>query len=74
MKYENKTLSLVVDMYGCTNRCKHCWITPMPNGHMKDEEAEALVNYFKPYFTIVQVNKKFFEIPSKNFYLLLYFN
>lgn len=54
MKYENKTLSLVVDMYGCPNRCKHCWITPMPNGHMKDEEAEALVNYFKPYFGTIE--------------------
>lgn len=54
MKYENKTLSLVVDMYGCPNRCKHCWIAPMPNGRMKDEEAEALVNYFKPYFGTIE--------------------
>ena len=54
MKYENKTLSLVVDMYGCPNRCKHCWIAHMPNGNMSDQEAEALVEYFKPHFDVIE--------------------
>lgn len=47
----NKPLSLVVDMYGCPNRCKHCWIGHMPNRTMEEDADVWLVNYFKPYFS-----------------------
>lgn len=43
-------LSLVVDMYGCPNRCKHCWLGHMPNRKMADKTDEQLIEYFKPYF------------------------
>lgn len=43
-------LNLVVDMYGCPNRCKHCWLGHMPNKKMSDEAALFIVNKFKPYF------------------------
>ena len=45
-----KKLSLVVDMYGCPNRCKHCWLGHMPNHKMADKTDEFLIEYFKPYF------------------------
>lgn len=45
-----KRLSLVVDMYGCPNRCKHCWLGHMPNYKMDDKVDELLIEYFKPYF------------------------
>ena len=45
-----KKLSLVVDMYGCPNRCKHCWLGHMPNHKMADKTDELLIEYFKPYF------------------------
>ena len=47
-----KELSLVVDMYGCPNRCKHCWLGHMPNRKMADNTDELLIEYFKPYFEI----------------------
>ena len=31
-----KKLTLVVDMYGCPNRCKHCWLGHMPNRTMSE--------------------------------------
>lgn len=46
----NTPLSLVVDMYGCPNRCRHCWIGHMPNKEMEANADIWLVNYFKPYF------------------------
>lgn len=46
----NKSLSLAVDMYGCPNRCRHCWIGHMPNMKMEENADVWLVNYFKPYF------------------------
>ena len=45
-----KEVSLVVDMNGCPNRCKHCWLGHMPNRKMEDNCDEFIVNYFKPYF------------------------
>ncbi|MBR3839896.1 MAG: radical SAM protein [Erysipelotrichales bacterium] len=47
---EDIRLSLVVDMCGCPNRCKHCWLGHMPNTKMKDDIDEWIINYFKPYF------------------------
>lgn len=45
-----KALFLNVDMYGCPNRCRHCWLGHMPNQKMDDAAAEWIVEYFKPYF------------------------
>lgn len=45
-----KKLTLVVDMYGCPNRCKHCWLGHMPNRTVADNTDEQLIAYFKPYF------------------------
>ena len=48
-----KKVSLVVDMNGCPNRCKHCWLGHMPNLKMDEKADEFLVEYFKPYFDSV---------------------
>lgn len=53
MKKTNKNLILAVDMYGCPNRCKHCWLGHMPNKKMKNGDDELIVNFFKPYFNSV---------------------
>ena len=46
----DESLILVVDMYGCPNRCKHCWIGHMPNKQMDADADVWIVDYFKPYF------------------------
>ena len=43
-------LSLVVDMAGCPNRCKHCWLGHMPNYKMNEEDDLKIIEYFQPYF------------------------
>lgn len=45
-----QTLSLCVDLCGCPNRCRHCWLGHMPNRTMEAGADEWLVNRFKPYF------------------------
>lgn len=47
---QHQNLHILVDMYGCPNRCKHCWIGHMQNKKMPDNSDEIIVNYFKPYF------------------------
>lgn len=46
----DKPLSLVVDMFGCPNRCGHCWIGHMPNRKMDGDSDIWIVDFFKPYF------------------------
>ena len=49
----HKPLSLVVDMYGCPNRCKHCWLGHMPNRTMEEGADVWLADYFRPYFDTI---------------------
>ena len=46
----DKLLNLVVDLYGCPNRCLHCWLGHMPNRRMEDDADRFIVDYFSPYF------------------------
>lgn len=46
----NKNLVICVDMKGCPNRCKHCWLGDLPNNVIDDNYAVYIVNLFKPYF------------------------
>ncbi len=43
-------LNICVDMYGCPNRCRHCWLGHPKNTAMAEDADERIVNYFKPYF------------------------
>ena len=44
------SLSLAADLYGCPNRCLHCWLGHMPNLPMEPEADAWIVERFKPYF------------------------
>ncbi len=45
-----KKLIISVDMYGCPNKCKHCWIGQIDHNSMENKADEYIVNYFKPFF------------------------
>lgn len=45
-----KALSLVVDLEGCPNRCRHCWLGHMPNRSMEPGADAWIVEQFKPWF------------------------
>lgn len=46
----DRSLVLAVDMYGCPNRCRHCWIGHMPNRQMDWDADVWIVDYFRPFF------------------------
>lgn len=46
----NKHLTICLDMQGCPNRCKHCWLGDLPNKQLDDSYANFLIKLFKPYF------------------------
>ena len=47
---KTKDLIVLADMYGCPNKCKHCWLGKMPNMKMPDSSDKTIVEYFKPCF------------------------
>ena len=47
---QEKSLVLCADLYGCPNRCLHCWLGHMPNRSMEPDADERIVDCFRPYF------------------------
>ncbi|MBR1685067.1 MAG: hypothetical protein IJ708_07995 [Clostridia bacterium] len=47
---ETPMLTLAADMYGCPNRCLHCWLGHMPNRRMPEDADEYIVSYFASFF------------------------
>ena len=43
-------LTLAVDLYGCPNRCLHCWLGHMPNRQMEPDADLWIVEQFRPYY------------------------
>ena len=50
MQETKKSAVLCVDLYGCPNRCLHCWLGHMPNRTMESDADEWIVDRFRPYF------------------------
>ena len=42
---KNRKLALVVDMYGCPNRCRHCWLGRLPNIPPENGADEMLFSF-----------------------------
>lgn len=42
-------ITVCLDMNGCPNRCKHCWISFSPNGNLKEEDLLFVADSFKKY-------------------------
>lgn len=43
------SITLALDMKGCPNRCKHCWMDWSPNGDMPEEDLAAATAEFAPF-------------------------
>lgn len=42
-------ISVCLDMAGCPNRCKHCWLGCTPNGHLHADDLRAVAAAFRPH-------------------------
>lgn len=56
-----KSLTVAVDMYGCPNRCRHCWLSHMPNRKMDDGADRRILDCFRPYFDKIEFYSWFRE-------------
>ena len=47
MKFEE--ILICLDMHGCPNRCRHCWLGTTPNGNMPVSELAFAAEEFRPF-------------------------
>lgn len=65
-------ITVAVDMAGCPNRCKHCWIGHFNNGNMSIEELKYVSNTFSEYTASLEVYSWFREPDYKSNYKQLW--
>lgn len=67
---KSRKIVITMDMAGCPNRCRHCWLGHMPNNRVDGSVLRDVVRAFKewkmgsednPYFDKVLVNSWFRE-------------
>ena len=67
-----KEITVCLDMYGCPNRCKHCWLGTTPNGNMSVSEMEFAAAQFKPFTDCFQIYDWYREPDYRDNYQELY--
>ncbi|MGN1143434.1 MAG: hypothetical protein ACI4SU_02625, partial [Anaerovoracaceae bacterium] len=50
-----KKTTIALDMNGCPNRCRHCWIGHSPNGNLTEEDLKYAAAQFRPYTDCLEV-------------------
>lgn len=48
-------ITVCLDMFGCPNRCKHCWIGHSPNGNLTTDDLKFLAEKFRPFTNCLEV-------------------
>ena len=50
-EFTSKKIVLAMDMAGCPNRCRHCWLGNPPNRHVPEETLRWVVKQFREWTT-----------------------
>ncbi len=50
-----KSITVCLDMFGCPNRCKHCWIGHSPNGKLSENDLKYVAKEFHPFTNCLTV-------------------
>lgn len=50
------SITLCLDMKGCPNRCRHCWMGWSPNGDMPEEDLAAAAADFAPFAETLELH------------------
>lgn len=49
------SITVCLDMFGCPNRCKHCWIGHSPNGNLTNDDLKFIAEKFRPFTNCLTV-------------------
>lgn len=61
-------LTLCLDMAGCPNRCRHCWLGVTPNGHLTDDDLTKVAAAFRPWTQTLEIVDWYREPDYPNSY------
>lgn len=67
-----RKVTLCLDMYGCPNRCKHCWVGHSPNGNMSIGDFKRVAQEFKRYAYEIEMFDWYREPDFKDNYKQLW--
>ena len=42
-------ITACLDMFGCPNRCRHCWLGLGPNGNLTVDDLVFVAKSFRPF-------------------------
>ena len=45
----SREVAVTLDMAGCPNRCRHCWVGNHPNIHMSEKTLRWVINQYREY-------------------------
>ena len=48
-------ITVCLDMYGCPNRCKHCWVGHSSNGNLTKDDLIYVAEKFRPFTNALTV-------------------
>lgn len=49
------SITVCLDMFGCPNRCRHCWVGHGANGRLTGDDLRCVAAQFRPYTKQLQV-------------------
>lgn len=61
-------ITVCLDMFGCPNRCKHCWIGHSPNGNLTIDDLKFVAEEFRPFTNCLTVYDWYREPDFKDNY------
>lgn len=67
-----KKINVCLDMHGCPNRCKHCWLGASPNGNMTKEDLIAAAEAFREFTDCLEMDFWYREPDFSDDYKELY--
>ncbi len=62
------SITVCLDMFGCPNRCKHCWIGHFPNGNLTNNDLKFVAEKFRPFTNSLTVYDWYREPDYKDNY------
>jgi len=54
-------ITVCLDMHGCPNKCKHCWVGITPNGRLSIDDLKFVAKNFRPFTHDLEVTDRYRE-------------
>ena len=67
-QFESRETWVALDMAGCPNRCRHCWLEPNPNKLLSEEDLRWVVDLFRNWIRIGDKSPYFERVDALSWF------